>query len=181
VEIRLDIDIVNQACELLVKADYEVSLLPPHMLGRGALVAAWDEAKSRGYLLSYGELFLIRNHGVAVFEAGFPAPKHDSESEPNRWRRYLEAAAARACAEVAAAPPGTRNNTLNAAAYSLGRLAEVPGYDPGELEALLAEAGERAGLRPEEARAITGRALKAGAKSPRELAQLQRREVNRWR
>ena len=66
------------------------------------------------------------------------------------------------------APKGTRNTTLNRAAFRLGQLAGA--LDAGEnLELPLLEAARAAGLHDREARATIASGLTAGALHPRAI------------
>jgi hypothetical protein len=68
---------------------------------------------------------------------------------------------------VAAARPGTRNDTLNRAAFSLGQLVAAGLLPPLAVASTLASAAERAGLPADEARHTIGSGLAAGARRPR--------------
>jgi len=68
---------------------------------------------------------------------------------------------------VAAAQPGTRNDTLNRAAFSLGQLVAAGLLQPLAAASTLASAAERAGLPADEARRTIGSGLAAGARLPR--------------
>ena len=68
---------------------------------------------------------------------------------------------------VAAARPGTRNDTLNRAAFSLGQLAAAGLLPPLAVASTLADAAERAGLPADEARRTIRSGLAAGARCPR--------------
>ena len=68
---------------------------------------------------------------------------------------------------VAAARPGTRNDTLNRAAFSLGQLVAAGLLPPLAVASALAGAAERAGLPAGEARRTIGSGLAAGARCPR--------------
>jgi hypothetical protein len=71
-------------------------------------------------------------------------------------RRYAEAAMRNAIQEVAAAPAGTRNQTLNSATYGLARLLHMGAVTAGEIARCMAYAGLAAGLdAPEVERTIT--------------------------
>ena len=69
----------------------------------------------------------------------------------DRAARYCAAALERTCSEIATTCPGGRNNAVNAAAYSLGRLVggNILGYE--QAQARLQEAATAAGLAPLEA------------------------------
>jgi len=68
---------------------------------------------------------------------------------------------------VAAARPGTRNDTLNRAAFSLGQLVAAGLLPSLAVASTLASAAERAGLPADEARRTIGSGLAAGARCPR--------------
>ena len=68
---------------------------------------------------------------------------------------------------VAAARPGTRNDTLNRAAFSLGQLAAAGLLPPLAVASALASAAERAGLPADEARRTIRSGMAAGARCPR--------------
>jgi len=78
---------------------------------------------------------------------------------------YARAALERELANMAQAQPGARNDTLNRAAYSLGRLAAAGSLERGEVEAALLAAALAAGLGEREARATIASGLRAGAVS----------------
>jgi hypothetical protein len=68
---------------------------------------------------------------------------------------------------VATAQPGTRNDTLNRAAFSLGQLAAAGLLPPLAVVSALASAAERAGLPTGEARRTIRSGLTAGGRKPR--------------
>jgi hypothetical protein len=70
---------------------------------------------------------------------------------------------------VAVAVPGTRNDTLNRAAFSLGQLAAAGLLPPLTVETALSEAAERAGLPEGEARRTIRSGMTAGARKPRQV------------
>ncbi len=81
--------------------------------------------------------------------------------------RYLRAALAGELERIAAAQRGTRNDTLNRAAFRLGQLATDYGADTSVLTARLLDAALAAGLAEREARATIDSGLQAGLKRPR--------------
>ena len=85
----------------------------------------------------------------------------------DRAARYCAAALERTCSEIATTCPGGRNNAVNAAAYSLGRLVggNILGYE--QAQARLQEAATAAGLAPLEAASAVKSGLGAGMASPR--------------
>ena len=82
---------------------------------------------------------------------------------------YARVATACATLRVAQAPEGTRNRTLRDEAYSLGRLvgAGVMEEEEEAAEALL-RAAQACGLEDREAASVVRRALRDGAKDPRQ-------------
>ena len=69
---------------------------------------------------------------------------------------------------VAAARPGTRNDTLNRAAFCLGQLASAGLLAPLAAVTALADAAGRAGLPEDEARRTIRSGMTAGARFPRQ-------------
>ena len=76
-------------------------------------------------------------------------------------RRYAEVAMRRAIIEVASAPPGTRNASLNRATYSLLRLVETGAVTAREIAGAMAHAGIAAGLDVREVEATITSALRS--------------------
>jgi hypothetical protein len=81
--------------------------------------------------------------------------------------RYLRAALAGELERITAAPCGTRNDTLNRAAFRLGQLAADHRDDPNALTAPLLDAALAIGLGEREARATINSGVQAGLKRPR--------------
>lgn len=73
---------------------------------------------------------------------------------------------------VAAAPEGTRNHTLNAAAYSLGTLVGAGILDELTVATALTDAGRAAGLAGREIEATIRSGLRAGTSNPRNVPEL---------
>ena len=71
---------------------------------------------------------------------------------------------------VATARPGTRNDTLNRAAFSLGQLVAAGLLPSLAVVSALASAAERAGLPDHEVRRTVRSGMTAGARHPREMA-----------
>ena len=84
---------------------------------------------------------------------------------------YAKAALERECKNVAAALPGTRNSTLNTAAYNLGQLVGGGALDEQEVRDRLFEAAETCQLVADDgataALATIDRGITAGKKQPR--------------
>jgi hypothetical protein len=85
----------------------------------------------------------------------------------DRGWRYLAAAVRGEIADVAAARPGTRNDTLNRAAFRLGQLAAAGRGCLDELARPLLDAALTAGLTEPEALSTITRGLTAGQRHPR--------------
>lgn len=98
-----------------------------------------------------------------------PAPSGDVSSA------YGEKALREEVARVRAAMPGTRNDTLNAAAYALGRLVSPGLLDAERVASELESAGLDAGLEPEEIAKSLKSGLAAGLSNPREPKPRRRR------
>jgi hypothetical protein len=80
---------------------------------------------------------------------------------------YALAALREEARRVAAARPGTRNDTLNRAAFCLGQLAAAGLLPPLPVMTSLAGAAAHAGLPPDEARRTIRSGMAAGAGKPR--------------
>lgn len=94
-----------------------------------------------------------------------PAPTRSAGTTiSSSWAR---AALERELANVASAHEGTRNTTLNKAAFSLGQIIADGGLDTNQVEGLLLDRAGRAGLGEREARATINSGLTAGARTPR--------------
>jgi hypothetical protein len=85
-------------------------------------------------------------------------------------RAYALAALREETRRVAAARPGTRNDTLNRAAFCLGQLTAAGLLPPLPVMTSLADAAAYAGLPPDEARRTIRSGMAAGAKKPRPLS-----------
>jgi hypothetical protein len=100
-----------------------------------------------------------------------PAPRPDGE-DGGRAERYARAALVREAARVRAAPPGTCNDTLNRAAFSLGQLVAAGLLGAGEVRAVLLAAALAAPAtghadRERKATATITSGLRGGAAKPR--------------
>jgi hypothetical protein len=106
---------------------------------------------------------------TVLLSAAAPAPRSVALPEPagDRRQRYFAAALRAELADVASAQPGTRNDTLNRAAFRLAQLAADGHGSLDELAERLLEAALAAELAEPEARATIASALRAGAQHPR--------------
>lgn len=84
-----------------------------------------------------------------------------------RPRGYAQTALAREADRVQTAPPGTRNDTLNRAAYNLGQLIGVGQLAEDDVISELTAAGLTAELEPVEIRRTIASGIAAGRKHPR--------------
>jgi hypothetical protein len=102
---------------------------------------------------------------------GFARPLHTPATASIRQAsRYAQAALDEEIAKVLAAPEGTRNNTLNRAAYALGRLVGGELVDRRVVERELSASARRIGLGPVEAARTIQSGLTAGQRRPRRAA-----------
>jgi hypothetical protein len=101
--------------------------------------------------------------GNSLFETG------QALALPNgtQGRAYALAAFREETRRVAAARPGTRNDTLNRAAFSLGQLVAAGLIPPLPVMTGLADAAAQAGLPEGEARRTIRSGMAAGARKPR--------------
>ena len=95
------------------------------------------------------------------------------ESAPIRLSssHYARVAVESECAAVAATPQGSRNQRLNAAAFSLGTLVGAEVLDAGDARLHLLDAALRAGLDERESLATIASGLNAGERQPRRIAE----------
>jgi hypothetical protein len=98
-----------------------------------------------------------------------PAPRRAPlpQATGDRRQRYFAAALRAELADLANAQPGTRNDTLNRAAFRLAQLAPTTNASLDELADRLLDAALATGLPGPEARATIASALRAGAQHPR--------------
>ena len=89
-------------------------------------------------------------------------------------RKYALAALDREVQAVRAARKGTRNNTLNVAAFALGQLVGAGVLLENAVRAELEDAAHRVGLPENEARAAINSGLSAGKLEPRDLRDIGR-------
>ena len=101
-----------------------------------------------------------------------PAPAaapRSAEVQRGRQARYAQAALEGEVRAVQGAPEGTRNATLNRAAFKLGTLVGAGLLDEATVWTALAGAGEAVGLGAREVGASVRSGLTAGAAHPRQL------------
>lgn len=98
-----------------------------------------------------------------------PKPLRAVADDTNR-DRYAQTALERETADVAKAMPGTRNPTLNVAAYNLGTLVGAGALDAETVWQSLMAAAASCGLPEREARKTISSGLTAGTQQPRRIA-----------
>ena len=103
-----------------------------------------------------------------------PLPPIVAAGIGERARRYVQAALDAELAAVTTAPIGTRNATLNRAAFRLGQLAGAGLTARDALADALLHAARRAGLGDTEAKPTIASGLGAGERHPRPLANTPR-------
>jgi len=99
-----------------------------------------------------------------------PAPAPVPIGASRRGTSYAQAALWGECEAIQAAVEGTRNHTLNVAAFKLGSLVAVGALDAEEAAAALYAAGRRAGLGEQETITTVRSGMSAGMQSPRRVA-----------
>jgi hypothetical protein len=100
-----------------------------------------------------------------------PSPQAAPLPPPGaQGRAYALAALREETRRVAAARPGTRNDTLNRAAFCLGQLVAAGLLPPLPVMTSLADAAAYSGLPDDEARRTIRSGMAAGAKKPRAMA-----------
>jgi hypothetical protein len=114
-------------------------------------------------------------HGDAVGSPVGPPVRRDMAGNPVGPQarrvivhpdRYARAALIAESERVASAPVGTRNDTLNRAAFALGRLVGAGLLDSGDVVRELDAAARRCGLGRAEIRRTIRSGLQAGRRSP---------------
>ncbi|MDP2849087.1 MAG: bifunctional DNA primase/polymerase [Humidesulfovibrio sp.] len=95
------------------------------------------------------------------------ATTHAAPAQSAATTSYGRAALDSECARVALAPQGSRNQTLNAAAFAVAQLVAGGEVDRSEAEAALLHAALRAGLSETEASKTLASGMAAGEQEPR--------------
>jgi hypothetical protein len=96
-----------------------------------------------------------------------PLPPAVATGTDGRAQRYVDAALAAELAAITTAPTGTRNQTLNRAAFRLGQLAGAGLTTPDALTPYLLHAARSVGLGEPEALATIASGITAGRRHPR--------------
>jgi hypothetical protein len=124
---------------------------------------------------------------IAVIEAAFPKPPAPPASAPARVSTLAQPGTGYAAAALAAetqrvldAQPGTRNHTLNRAAFSLGQLVAGGALEQYEVADALAAAAHTVGLGAVETERTITSGLTSGAASPRGIPDRPDVDVAGW-
>jgi len=139
----------------------------------GYVIGAGSRIGDRGYVPrgDFLPLALPLPPWLARLLADSPVPPEAAPPLPlpegPRGRAYALAALREETNRVATARPGTRNDTLNRAAFSLGQLVAAHLLPPLPVMTALADAAACAGLPDDEARRTIRSGMAAGAKKPR--------------
>jgi Bifunctional DNA primase/polymerase, N-terminal len=108
-----------------------------------------------------------------LLQALTPAPAVPARRSPHppmaRPTGYGPAALTREADRVATAPPGTRNDTLNRAAFNLGQLIPTGHITETDATTTLTDAARQAGLPEAEAARTIASGLTAGQRNPRPI------------
>jgi Bifunctional DNA primase/polymerase, N-terminal len=141
--------------------------------GRGGYVVAPPSLHADGHRYRWSALHRpapLPSWLAELLTPTAPPPRRTPLPGPadgDRRRRYFVAAMRGELADVAAARPGTRNDTLNRAAFRLGQLAAASHGSREELSGPLLAAALAAGLTEAESLATINSGLTAGQRHPR--------------
>jgi len=130
----------------------------PHRLSR--IVFAPDELTvvTTEQLQALGKVDLHQPNGVS-----FALKASDDRGKAS----YVKSAIVGECGKIALSIPGNRNNALNAAAFSLGTMADWPEMSEPEARAALAQTARQVGLDERETLLTIASGWEAGRKEPR--------------
>jgi putative DNA primase/helicase len=146
------------------------SVIPPSLLSNGQPRRWNGQAK----ILPLPESFFEDLDRHALETA--PKPREDREPAANgSTTAWAEAAIKKELDRLASAPQGTRNDTLNGAAFNLGQIIGGGAADRGRVEAALAEEARRIGLGEREAAATIKSGIEAGTAQPRSRPEIKPR------
>ena len=141
--------------------------------GAGGFVVAPPSVHPSGRVYAWGDR---PRHGLPAIAPAWcdlldPPEVRRAPPAPRRWTdtasAYGRAAAVAEARRVMEAEVGTRNATLNAAAFALGRLVGGGELPEEETLEMLVDAGRHAGLGPREARRTAEGGMAAGVREPR--------------
>lgn len=153
-----------------LKNSVKVNGLKSDVRGEGGYVAAPCSVHESGAIYHWGEGRSLDDITLAEFPAHLLTGKNKEASaatESKNNGKYGQAALASELAKIASATVGTRNDTLNRAAFSLGSLVAGGGLDKHPVEASLLSAAISIGLTESEASPTIKSGMDAGALEPR--------------
>jgi hypothetical protein len=166
------------------------SVIPPSVLRNGQ-GRKWNGNPA---ILPLPESFFADLKRYGENEQPKPVPKPSKVVDPTREMKvprprgraygsdnpvpYALGALEREVAKVAAAPKGTRNDTLNIAAHSLGQLVGAGALERSAVEVSLAAAAESVGLGARETAATIASGIDKGMLKPRDLSGIGRPDGN---
>ena len=144
-------------------------VLPPSLHESGRRYKWLDRGGKRGSPPTVAPVPVVL---LARLRAARGMPQRTSQSQTSLHRvgdvdAYVEAALRGEVERVRFAPEGTRNDSLNRAAFALGQLAGAGMLDEGPVASALVEAALAAGLDEPEARRTFGNGFYAGLREPR--------------
>jgi hypothetical protein len=150
-----------------IRGDGGYVIAPPSRHTSGAHYH-WDSSTSELPVLPDWLLGRLREPLSPPPRSMTPATATSSWHRASAWART---ALERELADISAAQEGTRNSTLNRAAFSLGQIIAGGALDADEVERLLLDRAASIGLGEGEARATISSGLSAGARQPRRPAE----------
>jgi hypothetical protein len=169
----------NEGAEIDTKVHNasRVSKLPGTWVRKGmdCTIRPWRMAKMIGCPEQIAVVTVEQLQAVAGETETPPPPKIYDPFEmtvthgPDKRDAYVKSAVDSELNAVAAATPGTRNDRLNTAAFSIGQLVGAHLVDRRDAEKQLAEAGRRAGLGDTEVIKTVASGIDKGILKPREL------------
>ena len=155
-----------------VRGDGGYVVVPPslHVSGeRYRWVGRVPPSEPPAWLVAHIDRTRARSCGpTADFRSAVAANAPRDQSHPGH-HRYAVAALQQELAILASAAEGTRNATLNRAAFSLGQLVAAGVLDRDHVTAELERVADRIGLGPSEVRRTVASGLTAGLDQPRHL------------
>lgn len=168
-----DFERVQKHIALLLDSDPKVCDLPRVMRLPGYLHQKREPFRSRVLELNPDAVY-THEELLDIFAVPAPEPRPPRRPSPVTTLMadgYARAALERETDAVATAPEGTRNDTLNRAAFNLGTLVAAGALEPSAAADALAQAAEAAGLPTEEAERTIANGLRAGEQHPREFVE----------
>jgi hypothetical protein len=155
-----------------VRGDGGYVVVPPSLHATGERyrwVGRLPPAEPPAWLVAHIDRTRVRPRSGMADSRAAAAANPPRDQSHHGLRRYAAAALQQELSTLAAAVEGTRNATLNRAAFSLGQLVAVGVLDREHVTAELERVAEGIGLGPSEARRTIASGLTAGLEQPRHL------------